>query len=198
MNQLSATPATSRLLSALAATLVLSLTLSDVHATTIEEKSFDDMSAEADMIFVGTVEDVHSEWVAEEGGPIETLVTFSALEWIRGNAHDELTLRFSGGEMNDIAERLPGMPRFSVGDRIAVFANEGQQASPIVGFNQGAFQIIETSAGSNVVDVYGRSARCKIEPASCPSSLPGALETVPAMGLSEFVDAVRARVNTAH
>ena len=121
-------------------------------------KDFSQLCAEADMIFVGTVTDVHAQWVDPEHRWIETLVTFSSLEPFWGVESDRVTLRFSGGQIGDIAEGVQGMPRFIAGERVVVFARNGRLVSPIVGFNQGYFRVTAGPDGPVVVDADGRAS----------------------------------------
>src|SRR6185295_8681776 len=71
-----------------------------LRATTVIEKTFADLCVEADTIFVGTVDGVSSREVEDSGGSIETLVTFKDVEVLFGAKRGEITLRFSGGELN--------------------------------------------------------------------------------------------------
>ncbi len=84
-----------------AGALVLAVRLlfapAEASSSLIVAKSFADLTAEADLIFVGTVQRVESRWSDPERQAIETLVTFTQLEPVRGAAGTELTLRFCGG-----------------------------------------------------------------------------------------------------
>jgi hypothetical protein len=112
-------------------------------ATTVVAKSFDSICRDADMVFVGSVSHVESRWAAPEQGTIDTLVTFTDLVPLFGVEGSEVVLRFSGGAVDGMREEIAGMPQFKVGDRVVVFARNGRLVSPIVGFHQGLFRVVE-------------------------------------------------------
>lgn len=120
------------------------------HSTVIVAKSFDDLTAEADLIFVGTVTGLQSRWVDEEQSAIETVVTFSVEEALLGDLGKEESLRFSGGEVDGLREQIAGVPRFVVGQRVVLFARRGHSASPVVGFHQGCFRVVDGAAAAVV------------------------------------------------
>ena len=116
-------------------------------ATMIVAKDFAGLCDEADMIFVGTVTEVQSRWVDESQRAIETLVTFSDLTSLLGVDGREVTLRFAGGEVDDIREEIAGVPRFTVGDRVLIFARDDRSISPIIGLQQGCFRVVDGPNG---------------------------------------------------
>ena len=113
-------------------------------ATTIVAKSFAELCREADRIFVGTVAEVASQWKDRGRMQIETLVRFTGVTPVDG----------TGWRRRDAAfrrRRDGGHPR---GDRrhaaassptsgVVVFARDGTSISPIVGFRQGLFRVVE-------------------------------------------------------
>jgi hypothetical protein len=125
-------------------------------ATTIVAKSFAALCREADMIFVGTVAEVGSQWRDRERMEIETLVRFTGVTPVHGIDGGDVTLRFGGGEVDGIREEIAGIPKFLPGRRVVIFAREGKAISPIVGFHQGCFHVVEGPAGSVVQNADGR------------------------------------------
>jgi hypothetical protein len=136
---------------AAAALAFISATAALGGATVVVAKDFASLCAEADLIFMGTVSDVRSQWSDESQTSIETLVTFSDLESLLGVAEDTLALRFAGGKIDSVREEIAGMPRFAPGQRVFVFARRGHWTNPIVGFHQGLFRIVDSAAGPLVV-----------------------------------------------
>jgi hypothetical protein len=135
-------------------------------ATTVVAKSFESICHDADMVFVGSVTAIESRWAAPEKGTIETLVTFSNLTPLLGVDGEEVVLRFAGGAVDEMREEIAGMPHFEVGDRVVVFALQGRFVSPIVGFHQGLFRVVEEgdvpvvlNAGRFPVTVEGKALR---------------------------------------
>lgn len=170
--------------------ILAALSLSrEAAATTVLAKSFESICHESDMVFVGSVTGVESRWAAPEQGTIETLVTFSDLIPLFGVDSQKVVLRFAGGAVDGIREEIAGMPHFEVGDRVVVFAREGRFVSPIVGFHQGLFEVVERDGapvvlnerGVPVTAVDGKSLRL--------GSTAGGASS--AMALDVFLDRVR-------
>ncbi len=163
-------------------------------ATTVVAEGFAQICTEADVIFVGTVADVRSQWVDASQRAIETLVTFDHLTIVSGTAGDRLTLRFSGGEVDDIREEVAGVPHFTVGARVLLFARQGRSISPVVGLNQGYFRIVDSPRGPIVLNADDRAVvgvrNDVIEVA------PASAGTESAVPLSTFLESVRQQVIT--
>jgi hypothetical protein len=126
------------------------------RATVVVEKDFAALCAEADLIFVGTVGEVTSEWSDPQRRAIRTRVTFNDLTWVRGGPAASITLSFAGGEMDGLREEIAGVPHFAVGERRVLFARDGEYISPLVGFSQGQFQVVDGPNGAVVLDADGR------------------------------------------
>ena len=75
---------------------------------------------------------------------IATLVTFSGLTVYKGKVGKTITIRLEGGKMGDDNLRVPLMPKFKIGAKYLVYVDGlgGKKVSPIVGFHQGAFQVV--------------------------------------------------------
>src|SRR3954462_6484359 len=111
-------------------------------ATTYAPVTFDEMVAQADMIFVGAVVDVRPyTQETRDGVIVRTRVTFRVDDPVFGTASLVEVLDFLGGEADGQGLRVDGMPQFAVGDRPVVFAHRAQSISPIVGFNQGLMRV---------------------------------------------------------
>lgn len=92
-----------------------------------------DLTVNAELIFVGTVSDIRSQ---KEANKIYTYVTFSDLQLIKGIYLEEIiTVRFDGGTVRGETFRIPGMPKFVVGERDLLFlAANFRSVCPIVGW----------------------------------------------------------------
>lgn len=127
------------------------------HATTYQALTPAQMLDKADIVFVGTVSDVS---VSVRGGRPWTDVTFdvgSPLEGVPvdadGKARGPEKLSFLGGDaVGGPSLTVGGMPRFTTGERVLIFAYDQAYASPIVGFRQGLWRV--TAAG--LTDEDGR------------------------------------------
>jgi hypothetical protein len=114
-----------------------------VHATTVVELTFTDLVGQADVIAVGTVSDIREQWDAAQQVPL-TLVTFSNLSVLKGNPGTSMTLEFLGGTMpNGLVMVIPGIPRFTVGEKTVVFRTGNQrEVCPLVGVWQGLLRVV--------------------------------------------------------
>lgn len=125
--------------------------------TTLAPLKFDDVVATAERAIVGTVVDVHSSRsVANKF--IYTFVTLNALRTLAGEPlrEETYTLRFAGGEVNGHRQEIPGMPKFKVGERVCLFIHKnGTALCPVVGWTQGAFNVVKTKEGETLTDGVG-------------------------------------------
>jgi hypothetical protein len=160
-------------------------------ATVVVAKDFDALCAEAALIFVGTVAKVESRWSDPQRQAIETEVTFGDLTWLRGGSASQIALRFGGGEMDGLREAVAGVPEFAVGERRVVFAHAGRFVSPIVGFNQGVFRVVDGDAGPVVLDAEGKAV-IGVGRAGLQRGAPGDRTT--ALPLDDFLARIRAEL----
>ncbi len=104
---------------------------------------YSDIVKQADVIAVGTVTKAESRH--EEGGKtIRTYVKFEKLDLHKGKAPGgTITLQLEGGKVGEDTLRVTYMPRFVVGRRYLIYVRPDnfKALSPIVGFNQGAFEV---------------------------------------------------------
>ena len=114
-------------------------------ATTYLQLSPQAMLAKAGLVFVGTVTDVS---VTNQGGRPWTRVRFrvdTPLEGVpvdaQGKASQPVELSFLGGAVpGGPTLTVSGMPQFSLGEKVLLFAYDQAYASPIVGFRQGLWK----------------------------------------------------------
>ena len=113
-------------------------------ATTVLEVSFATLVEDAEVIAVGTVSAIESEYDAQTETPW-TLVTFSDLEVLKGTvAEPTLTLQVIGGPLPDgTVLGMVGTPEFHVGERSVVFSEgNGHYVVPLVGLWQGVYRVV--------------------------------------------------------
>ncbi len=163
-----------------------------VAATVVVAKDFAALCAEADLVFVGTVTDVTSSWRDAAQRSIETQVTFGALTWLHGTPRPAVTLHFAGGEVGGLREEVAGVPSFAVGQRRIVFARDGDFLSPVVGFHQGLFQVVDDGAGPVVLDASGRAVT-GVARAALQRGTRG--DATAALPLDAFLDRVRQQLD---
>ena len=158
-------------------------------ATTIIAKDFGQLCREADLVFVGTVVEVASEWSDPGKQAIETRVVFSDLLPLVGVEGSRVELRFGGGTMDGIREEIAGVPRFAVGERRVIFARKEHAVSPIVGFDQGAFTVVDSASGPVVLGSGGRPVAAIAGPTVNLAPSPAGPEA--GLPLDSFLERVR-------
>jgi hypothetical protein len=142
------------------ALLLITLATGLAHGTTFRPKDFDQLVGEAEQIFVGTVTTTQSR--KKPTGGILTEVTFGNLRMVKGSDAGTITLEVMGGTVGKETLQVSGVPVFRMGMRYLVFmAGNGTAIFPVVGGNQGVFQVTQDQAsGADVIlDAYGASVR---------------------------------------
>ena len=167
-------------LTVLATLLCTALLSSLAVATTYRDLTLDELFAQSEIAFYG---EVSSLSVSERDGDPWTDVTFSVEQTYLGVAEgaETLELSFYGGTLPSGRSLIVNLtPQFQIGDRVLIFAYEGELYSPIVGFRQGLWS--ERNLG--LVDETNRSL--SLEEGELILDGPGA-------GLDDLLAAVRAR-----
>lgn len=140
-------------LAAMAAVAVLMCV--PAHGLSVVSRSFNELVQRADLVLVGTVSEVHSEF-ADDGldqNTIFSYVNFSDLRVVKGRISGEpYVLRIPGGVVGRFAQDYPGIPAFQIGQRYLVFIRGNQHDFfPVVGIGQGVFRILSNAQGQQVV-----------------------------------------------
>ena len=128
------------------------------RAATFEAMDFDRLAAEAEQVFIGTVDSAAMH--ATSPRRIVTDFRFVDIELVKGDPPGPSTqVRMLGGTVGDLTLSIPGAPTFRVGTRYLVFiAGNRRVMFPTLGGSQGIFQIRENRATgeAEVFDYGGR------------------------------------------
>ena len=123
--------------------------------TTVPPMLYSEIVGDAQQIVSGTATS-HECKLANGGKTIRTYVTFDRLTWHKGAAAPTLMLQLEGGKVGDARLQVPDMPEFKIGSRYLLYvAYNGTNLSPIVGFHQGAFEIINRDGRDVLVNSRG-------------------------------------------
>src|SRR5713101_7597922 len=152
---------------ALLLTLSLLIPTVPAQATTVIERTFPDLVHRAEVIVIGTVTGIQEQWDAARQAPL-THVTFSNLTVLKSSPGGEsMTLAFLGGHTPEgMVLTVPGVPRFTVGEKTVVFcAGNHQNFCPLVGLWQGLLRVafdpqrgVETVSDNFHVPIVGVEA----------------------------------------
>jgi hypothetical protein len=164
-----------------------------VRATSYLSVTFDELIADADVIFVGEVTDVRPFPLnTRDGTIIKTRVVFRVSDPLWGTTSALEVFDFLGGEWGDVGMVVAETPRFAVGDRRVVFARREQSINPIVGFTQGLLRVSRDSGGVERVFTLDGAPLGQPDQIGLRSNIDTATPIAP-MSLSAF----RARVSRA-
>lgn len=131
------------------------------QATTVLPVEVSEAVDTAELIFTGHVVTLETA-TSRDGLYPFTFVTFEIAEVIKGSVDGtDLTLRFEGGDLEELKETLEvvGMPQFELGNEVLLFVqSNGTAACPLVGWWQGRldFQLHPSSGKRLLVDHRGR------------------------------------------
>jgi hypothetical protein len=112
----------------------------DVGETAVMRLTLEDLSREADTIVLGTVTGRVSAW-NDRRTAIQTDVTVTIEETIKGSPGAEITFRVAGGIVGDIGMRTSTAPVLHDGDQVVLFLNTGGVPTSVVGHHQGALTV---------------------------------------------------------
>ena len=114
-----------------------------------------EMTTMADVVALGNVSDMKSEWNADKSR-IYTRVRIEVREFLKGGTPGQpLVLRTAGGEVGDVGEIYSGVAHFRPGEEVVVFAKgRPGEDGEVVGGAQGRVPV-ETDAVTGEKTVQG-------------------------------------------
>jgi hypothetical protein len=130
--------------------LLVVLAAASADATVLVPVDLGELVSSARTIVHGRVLSTSAQWVEDRRG-IETVVTLSVENALKGGAVETATFRVPGGEMGRYRSIIPGAPVFAAGDEVIVFlGGDGPSLPHLVGFSQGVYRV-RAIAGERVV-----------------------------------------------
>jgi hypothetical protein len=108
----------------------------------------EELIEQSDAVVQGRVIHQQSRW-DEQGRLIVTEATVRVDEFIVGKGPPVLKVRTFGGEVDGFHVEAVGFPRFNDGEEVILFLKRDEeiQASRIVGYQQGHFEVVERLDG---------------------------------------------------
>jgi hypothetical protein len=125
---------------------------STASATTVLKMSLKDLATKSSAVVVAKVEDQVARYDTDK--EIYTYVTLRVLDSVKGSKKDDLiTIRQLGGQIDNIASVVPGMPTFKKGDEVVLFLSQKDKAGYpwVMGLQQGKYLIHEDENGTKRV-----------------------------------------------
>jgi hypothetical protein len=173
----------------------LAFSFATVHATTVIPPTFDELVAEAEMIFEGTVKETKSEWTGEGANRhIVTYVTFTIEDPIKGALGADYTIRMFGGTVDGHTIEATDTPRFKVGDRDILFVQKnGEQFIPLVGIMHGRFRVQQDEV--NAPESVAKDNGARVSDLAKLGKDEKAASSGKALSKSEFKAAIRQKLS---
>lgn len=112
---------------------------SSAGAATVVKHDLPTLLANSDTVVVAEVTNTESK--LEEDGRVYTTISFRTDEVLKGRAGKAFSIRQVGGRAGDLATRAPGMPEFTVNERVFLFLDNFDEHPIVTGLSQGKFQI---------------------------------------------------------
>ena len=117
-----------------------------LRATVVVPIEFRELVTTTPVIVHGHVTDVRSAFV-DGRRSVETFVTVSADEYLKGDLGAHVTVRIPGGEIGRYRTVFVGAPAFNRGDEVVLFLRTPRGGLPfIAGLYQGAYRVIADRA----------------------------------------------------
>lgn len=124
-------------------------------ATTLMQMSPSDMAVQADTIVIGNCVGAESQ---RADGSVMTVVEIDVLETLKGASATQVQMVIPGGidasRPVPVAIIFPGAPSVVRDEKVLLFLNESNVvpgAYDIIGFSQGIYEVVEDSAGNQLV-----------------------------------------------
>lgn len=126
-------------------------------ATVMTKLSLEDMTARADQVLMGRVEQVSSRMLPGHDGLIVTEVQIRCTRSIRGTKEGALVqVRHLGGTVGELGQKVFGEASYQVGEDVVLLAESREGALYAVGMAQGKLHIDRSSGSPRVrVDLGG-------------------------------------------
>ena len=184
---------TGRFYVAMLIVLAVGLFCSTASAATVLRMDMQSLVANSDKVVYGTVSDVESRL---EKGRVYTYTEIRVDESIKGDAGETVTIRQIGGETEELATWVAGMPRFAEGEQVITFLEQTKDPTlhVVTGMMQGKFKVVVGPDGAtqHVVPYLGDIALVnEIEPAGGTTGGSASGEVGPRLQQAEPADLYR-------
>lgn len=125
---------------------------SSVSSGMLIKMEISDLTAKAELIIIGTVEDL--TYQRDTGGNIFTLVTVSVEQILKGEAGENIVIRVPGGTVDGQTLISEDAPEFKPGERVVLFLQQHEATYSVLGGFQGKFTIVNGLVGNVPVSQF--------------------------------------------
>lgn len=103
--------------------------------------TFDELVAGSTAVVYGRVADVRGQWTSDRRG-IDSVLTIDAIEYLKGDLSDRVSVRVPGGRVGATLNLIPGAPALAEGDLVVLFLKTNGPSIPTTtGLSQGVFRV---------------------------------------------------------
>jgi uncharacterized Zn finger protein len=139
----------------LIAAIILCLAVADRCQAQSKKLSTDELVQGSEVVARGKVRELKTEW-NESRSRIQTRVTLSVDEYLKGGSGATMDIFVPGGEIGSVGEVYSHVAKFSKDEEVVVFANKDRKGRfRVSGGGQGKFTVTKDErTGRNVVSNY--------------------------------------------
>ena len=120
-------------------------------AMVVVPAEFSEMVTASELVVHGRVVDVRAQIVGDRR-TIETVVTLSVLDAIKGQPGETVYFKVPGGQIGRYRRFMVGAPEFASGDEVVLFLKGRPPAVPFpFGLSQGVYRVVHDAAGRSLV-----------------------------------------------
>jgi len=120
-------------------------------AMVVVPAEFSEMVTASELVVHGRVLDVRAQIVGDRR-TIETVVTLSVLDAIKGQPGETVYFKVPGGQIGRYRRVMVGAPEFASGDEVVLFLKGRPPAVPFpFGLSQGVYRVVHDASGRSLV-----------------------------------------------
>jgi hypothetical protein len=122
-----------------------------VSAMVVVPAEFSEMVTASELVVHGRVVDIRAQIVGDRR-TVETVVTLSVLDAIKGQPGATVYFRVPGGQIGRYRRFMVGAPEFASGDEVVLFLKGRPPAVPFpFGLSQGVYRVVRNADGRSLV-----------------------------------------------
>lgn len=130
---------------------ILLLLVCTASALTLRKTSLEDLTTSSQLVVLGKVTDVKYVWEDASQRAINTLLTISVDEYIKGDGDGTVVVRQLGGQIGDFGDHVSGTPQFNENDEVVFFLLEHNGSYWIHSIVLGSYNVITQNDGMQYV-----------------------------------------------